>query len=256
MIQNREEWLADTLVMLADTLVTEFDVVEFLSALCERMAELLDAAEVGLMMAAPQGRLQVMAATTERMRMTDLFELQSNEGPCLDCYQSGSPLLNVSLEDPEATTRWPTFTPMARATGFQMVHAVPMQLRDQVIGAANICHSSRVRITPHDAHLAQALVDAATIGVLQERAIDHGTVLAEQLQHALDTRVIIEQAKGVVAEQANVDMSTAFEMLRSHARANRMRLAKVAERVIDRTLSVNLLRREASAGVDTTDGDI
>ena len=253
MIQDREEWLADTLVMLADTLVTEFDVVDFLSSLCERMAQLLDAAEVGLMMAAPHGHLQVMAATTERMRMTDLFELQANEGPCLDCYQSGSPILNISLEDPDAATRWPTFTPMARATGFKMVHALPMQLRDQVIGAANICHSSRVRISPHDAHLAQALADAATIGVLQERAIDQGTVLAEQLQHALDTRVLIEQAKGVVAERANVDMSTAFEMLRRHARDNRMRLAYVAERVINGSLSVDRLRRAARSGADNVD---
>ncbi len=255
MIQDREEWLADTLVMLADTLVTEFDVVEFLSSLCERMAQLLDAAEVGLMMAAPRGQLQVMAATTERMRMTDLFELQSNEGPCLDCFQSGIAVLNVSLDDPEVATRWPRFTPMARATGFRMVHAVPMQLRDHVIGAVNVCHSSRVRISDHDAHLAQALADAATIGVLQERAIDQGTVLAEQLQHALDTRVVIEQAKGVVAERANVDMSTAFEMLRSHARDHRVRLAVVAGSVIDRTLSVDELRRDARSGADAADGN-
>ena len=170
------------------------------------------------MLAGPQGTLRVVAATTERMRLVDLFELQSNEGPCLDTYKSGVAILNVSLESPAAAERWPVFTAMARDLGFDTVHALPMGLRDQVIGAANIFHSTPTTISEHDSHLAQALVDAATIGVLQERAVQHGAVVAEQLQHALNSRVVIEQAKGVVAERADVDMDTAFNWLRSYAR--------------------------------------
>ena len=242
MNQDRDEWLADTLVVLADTLVADFDVVEFLSMLTQRIAELLDAAEVGLLLAEPQGHLRLMAATTERMRLMDLFELQSNEGPCLDSYRSGTGIVNISLDDSAAVDRWPAFTPTARAAGFRMVHALPMRLRDQVIGAANVFHASRVVISGHDTHLAQALVDAATIGILQARAIEHGSVVSEQLQQALNSRVLIEQAKGVVSQGAQVDMTTAFELLRGYARDNRLGLALVAGKVIDRSLPVETLR--------------
>jgi GAF domain-containing protein len=239
-MQDREEWLADTLVSLADTLIDDFDVIEFLSTLAERLVELLDAAEVGLVLADPQGRLRVMAATSERMRMLDLFEVQSNEGPCLECYRSGAPVLNVELES--ALTRWPVFTPMARRAGFHAVHALAMRLRDQVIGAVNIFHTAQVAMSERDAHLAQALADVATIGLLQERAVSHATDLSEQLQRALDSRVVIEQAKGVVAERATVDMDTAFGWLRGYARGNNRRLADVAVAVVERSLAVEVLR--------------
>ena len=199
-MQDREEWLADTLVGLADTLTTDFDVIEFLSTLAERLVELLDAAEVGLVLADSQGHLRVMAASTERMHMLDLFEVQTSEGPCLDCYRSGDAVLNVELERAEA--RWPVFAPMARSAGFRAVHVLAMRLRDQVIGAVNIFHTSTVAISERDIHLAQALADVATIGLLQERAVRHASELSEQLQRALTSRVVIEQAKGAVAERA------------------------------------------------------
>jgi GAF domain-containing protein len=249
-MDNREEWLADTLVMLADTLVAEFDVIDFLATLTERIVELLQASEVGLMLAEPQGHLRVMAATTERMRMIDLFELQADEGPCLECFASGEPILNVALEPDATEARWPAFTPRARDAGFRTVHALPMRLRDQVIGVANIFHAAPTTISDHDAHLAQALVDAATIGVLQERAVQHGGLLAEQLQHALNSRVAIEQAKGAVAERADVDMTTAFAWLRRYARTHNLRLATVARSVLDRTLAVDALRGSPASGAE------
>jgi GAF domain-containing protein len=238
-MKDREAWLADTLVVLADTLVADFDVVEFLSTLGEQMVELLDAAEVGLVLADPAGHLRVMASTTERMRMLDLFEVQTDEGPCLDCFRSGRPVLNVDID--EAGSRWPVFGPMARTAGFRMVHALPMRLRNQVIGAANIFHASPVTVGDRNAHLAQALADVATIGLLQERAVRQVTDLSEQLQRALNSRVVIEQAKGAVAERAGVDMDTAFAWLRGHARNHNRRLAEVAAAVVDRELAVEHL---------------
>lgn len=252
-MQDREQWLAATLVALADTLTGDFDAFEFLSTLVERIQELIDASEVGLVLVDRQGRLRVMASSTERMRLLELFEVQTNEGPCLDGYRSGEAVLNVDLDGTGA--RWPVFTPMARSAGFRMVHALPMRLRDQVIGAANIFHSTLVTIGEDDAHLAQALADVATIGLLQERAVHGATDLAGQLQRALNERVVIEQAKGAVAERAGVDMDTAFGWLRRYARSNSLRLADVALAVVERTLSVEALRGTSAGSVDTHRGE-
>ena len=240
MIQDREQWLADTVVALADTLVGDFDVVEFLSSLAERIEELIDASEVGLVLADPYGHLRVMASSTERMRLLELFEVQSSEGPCLDCFRSGDAVVNADLED--AVPRWPVFTPMARAAGFRMVHALPMRLRDQVIGAVNVFHMTLVSLSDRDIHLAQALADVATIGLLQERAVHGATDLTGQLQRALNSRIVIEQAKGAVSERGGVDMGTAFGWLRGYARSNNRRLADVALAVVERTLPIEALR--------------
>jgi GAF domain-containing protein len=149
--------------------------------------------------------------------------VQTDEGPCLDCFRSGAPVLNVDLES--APTRWPVFGPMARTAGFRTVHALPTRLRDQVIGAANIFHVAPVTVGDCNAHLAQALADVATIGLLQERAVRRVTDLSEQLQRALNSRIVVEQAKGAVAERAGVDMDTAFGWLRGYARRHHQRLA-------------------------------
>jgi transcriptional regulator with GAF, ATPase, and Fis domain len=236
---GREEWLAATLVELADTLITDFDVVDFLSMLAERIVELLDATEVGLVLADAQGHLRVMASSTERMRLLDLFEVQTDEGPCADCYRSGRAIVNVDLDG--AMARWPVFAPMARAAGFRAVHALPLRLRDEVIGAANIFHAEMATINERDTHLAQALADVATIGLLHERALRHATDLSAQLQRALNSRVSIEQAKGAVAERAGVDMDTAFAWLRTYARSHRLRLADVSVAIVERALPVEAL---------------
>jgi len=239
-MENREEWLARTFVELADTLVADFDLIDFMSALVERCAELLDSAEVGLALTATRGELRVMSSSSERMRALELIEFQNDEGPCRDCLLSGEQVLNQRLEGAEA--RWPRFVPEARQAGFEMVHALPLRLRSDVIGAMNIFSTAQVELAPEDVNLTQALADAATIGILQERAIKHGADLAGQLQGALNSRIVIEQAKGIVAESRRVGMEDAFAMLRAHARSNRKPLSDVSRAIIDHSLAPAELR--------------
>lgn len=234
-MDNREKWLARTFVELADTLVADFDLIDFMSVLVERCAELLGSAEVGLALAAARGELRVMASSTERMRALELIEVQNNEGPCRDCLHSGEQVLNQRLAD--AADRWPRFTREAQEAGFQMVHALPLRLRSDVIGAMNIFSPELRELTPEDVNLTQALADVATIGILQERAVKHGSDLAGQLQGALNSRIVIEQAKGIVAERRQLDMDQAFALLRSHARSHRTQLSDVARAIIDHELS-------------------
>ena len=234
-MENREEWIATTFVELADTLVADFDLIDFLTVLVERCAELLDSAEVGLALAATHGELRVMASSSDRMRALELIEYQNDEGPCRDCLLSGDRVLNIRLD--QAEDRWPRFAPQAREAGFRMAHALPLRLRAEVIGAMNIFSVELRELSPEDVSLIQALADAATIGILQERAIKHGTDLAGQLQGALNSRVVIEQAKGIVAERRQIDMDEAFALLRSYTRSNRKQLSDVARAIIDRSLA-------------------
>jgi GAF domain-containing protein len=231
MVEDREEWLAATFVELADTLVADFDLLDLLYVLVERCAELLDPAEVGIVLASAPGRLQVMVSSTERMRVVELFEVQNEAGPCLECYQSGEQVLNQRLSAGE--TRWPRFTQMARNAGFEMVHALPMRLRSSRIGAMNIFSPEAIVLGAREVHLAQALADAATIGILQERSVRQLTDLSRQLEAALNTRIVIEQAKGVVAERQKVPMDEAFGLLRAYARTHNLLLADVAAMVIN-----------------------
>src|SRR5579863_4938812 len=234
-MDNREEWLARTFVELADTLVADFDLIDFMSALVERCAELLGSAEVGLALTATRGELRVMASSSERMRALELIEFQNDEGPCRDCLLTGEQVLNQRLDDTQ--TRWPRFAPEARGAGFEMVHALPLRLRNDVIGAMNIFSPELLELSAEDVNLTQALADAATIGILQERAIKHGADLAGQLHGALNSRIVIEQAKGIVAERRQVDMDEAFALLRSYARSNRKQLSDVARAIIDHSLA-------------------
>lgn len=234
-MDNREEWLAKTFVELADTLVADFDLIDFMSVLVERCSELLGSAEVGLALAATRGELRVMASSSERMRMLELIEFQNDEGPCRDCLLTGERVLNHRLDND--VDPWPRFTPQARDAGFHMVHALPMRLRNDVIGAMNIFSPDLLEISPEDINLIQALADAATIGILQERAVKHESDLAGQLQGALNSRIVIEQAKGIVAERRHMDMDEAFALLRSYARSHRTPLSDVARAIIDHTLA-------------------
>ena len=241
----REAILARTLVELADTLVADFDVVELLTLLADRCVEVLGVEAAGLMLVAPEGDLRVMASSSETMRMLELFELQSQEGPCLDCYRTGQPVLNQDLAT--VNGRWPRFAAEALAVGFHSVHALPMRLRGSVIGALNLFHIEPGEMRPADVEAAQALADVATIAILQHRAAFEAQVLNEQLSHALNTRIVIEQAKGMVAEREGLDMEQAFSMLRSHARSHNLRLADVANAVIGGTLAVAALDRRPRA---------
>ena len=200
----REEMLARTLVELADTLVADFDVVELLTLLADRCVEVLGVGAAGLMLVAPEGELRVMASSSPSMRGLELFELQAQEGPCLDCYRTGRLVLNEDLET--ADDRWPQFAPAARLVGFRSVQALPMRLRGSVIGALNLFHTQLGAMLPTDIGTAQAFADVATIGILQNRATLEAQLVNDQLNTALNSRVVIEQAKGMVAERNDLDM--------------------------------------------------
>jgi transcriptional regulator with GAF, ATPase, and Fis domain len=236
MTMAREQNLAAAFVDLADTLVSDYDVADLLHRLVEHTVRLLDAAEVGLLLSDQRGSLHVMASTNEKTKLLELFQLQADEGPCLDSYHSG---LAVAVEDlTEEVARWPRFAPVALSEGYVAVHAFPMRLREITIGALNLFNTRAGALPEDDRHVAQALADVATIGLLQERAIHHNDELVAQLEGALASRVVIEQAKGVLAEQGGLDMDAAFQVLRAHARNTNRRLAEVANDVVGRQVSI------------------
>ena len=224
--QDREQLLATTFVELADTLVADFDVVDFLDGLAHQCVRLLDVDAAGLMLADQRGSLRVIASSTEQARLVELFQLQHAQGPCLECFQTGRPVAEADLA--AAAQRWPAFAPAAVGEGFAAVQALPMRLRDEVIGAMNLFRRTPGRLDETGLRVGQALADVATIGLLQERNFRHQEVLAEQLQGALNSRVAIEQAKGILAERLGLDMGQAFELLRGQARTQKRRLAELA----------------------------
>lgn len=231
---TREALLARTFVELSNTLVDEFDVVELLTLLADRCVEVLDVAAAGIMLGGPGGELRVMASSSNAMRVLELFEVQAQEGPCLDCYSTGQPVLNEILEADGG--RWPRFAAEALEAGFQSVQALPLRMRGNIIGAINLFHSDQAALAEGDVEIAQAFADVATVAILQHRAGLEGQVLIEQLQQALNSRVLVEQAKGVTAERAGLSMDDAFRALRTHARNHNLRLADVARGVIDGTV--------------------
>jgi GAF domain-containing protein len=225
--ENREAWLAATLVELADTLVDEFDMVDFLSLLAQRCVELFGAVEAGLMVADPAGNLRYMASSSERAKILELFELQNEEGPCLDCFRTGEQVVNQRLTDPPG--RWPRFSVKAQAAGFVSAHALPLRVRGKVIGAISVFHATDHRLDAADVQLGQAMADIATIGVLQARTLRQATALTEHLQGALRSRIVLEQAKGRLAERAGVDLDEAFTRLRGFSRSQNRGLTSVME---------------------------
>ena len=235
------ERLAEVFVEIADTLVDDFDVIEFLQMISARTAELIGVPAVGLLLADTHGHLQVMAASDEATRLLELFQIQIREGPCLDAYATRTPVVNADLRT--AGDRWPAFAPRATAVGFRSVHALPLRLRAKVIGALNLFGTHAGRLGAGDVRVVQALADVATIGLLQERAIHHGEVLTEQLQHALTSRVVIEQAKGALARAHGGDVDRAFELLRRYARDHNLKLVDVARTVVTDPASIPDLTR-------------
>ncbi|HZI96716.1 MAG TPA: GAF and ANTAR domain-containing protein [Actinomycetales bacterium] len=225
------ERIAEMFVQAADTLVDDFDLIEFLQMVTTLSAEFTDAAAAGLLLGDHEGRLQFMAASDEETRLLELFQVQIHEGPCQDCFREGTPVLNADLA--EAAERWPLFAPKAVEAGFRSVHAFPLRLRGERIGALNLFGHEPGRMQPSDARIVQALADVATIGLLQERAIKRGELLTEQLQGALNSRVVIEQAKGAIAQRRDIDVDAAFALIRDYARSNGLRLGVVAHAVLD-----------------------
>ena len=227
------ERLAETFVDLADTLVEDFDLIEFLYTLVDRCAELLDVTAVGLMLRDAHGRLTVMASTSEETHLLDLFQLQNDQGPCLECFQRGQAVHEWDLA--AASERWDTFASEAVSAGFRAVHALPMRLRNETIGALNLFHREPTAMSDADLNVGQALADVATIAILSDRNTRERELLTEQLQAALTSRVVIEQAKGVLAERGGIGLDEAFTRLRDHARRTNQRLSELARSVVTGT---------------------
>lgn len=222
--------LADVFVELADTLVDDFDVIEFLHVLTERCVELLGVSAAGLLLTDQRDKLQVLAASSERTRLLELFQLQTDQGPCVDCFRSGQP---VPVADLRSAGRWPRFAAAATEVGFAAVHALPMRLRSEVIGALSLFDVRPGALDEGKLRIGQAFADVATIGLLQQRVIQRRGILTEQLQTALHSRVLIEQAKGVLAERLQVGVGEAFALLRDGARSRNRRLSELSEAIVN-----------------------
>jgi len=234
--ETRERRLTAAFVTLADTLVAGYDVVDLLQTLVDTCADLLDASAAGLMLADPAGELAVVASTSEKSRLVETMQLSSGFGPCVQCFSTGAP---VTVSDvAELGDEWPGFREAALEQGFRSVHGVPLRLRGNVIGTLNLFRTTTGALSDEDLSVAQGLADVATIGILQERAIREADIAKNQLQHALDSRVLIEQAKGVIAYMRDVDMDEAFQTLRSYSRNNGLNLRDVAELVVNRSLAL------------------
>jgi GAF domain-containing protein len=244
MSEMAQTQLTDVFVEMADTLTADFDLIEFLHTLTERCVEFLDIAAAGLLLTDGQGNLQLMAASSEQSRLLELFQVQADQGPCLDCFRTGQP---VSVADLAADGRWPRFAVAAGEAGFAAVHAIPMRLRAEVIGALNFFDVRPGPVGSDKLRIGQALADVATIGLIQQRAIRDRDVLTEQLQTALNSRVLIEQAKGVLAERLGLDMADAFRLLRSSARNSNRSLSDLAHALVDGTEQITPPPADASA---------
>lgn len=234
------ERVAAVFVEAADTLIDEFDLIEFLHMVTTRASELVGSAAAGLLLVDAGGVLQFMAASDEQAQLLELFQVQAVEGPCQDCFRTGSPITVADLR--EAGDRWPRFAPRAVEAGFRSVHAFPMRLRREVIGALNLFGTLPAQMDPSDIPVVQALADVATIGVLQERAVRRGEAVSEQLQAALQSRIVIEQAKGAIAQVFGVSVDEAFKILRTYCRSNSLRLGAVALSVVTDPATLTKLR--------------
>jgi GAF domain-containing protein len=243
---SHQSRLVETFVSLADTLVDDFDVIDFLQMLAEDCVSLLDVSAAGIMLVDEQGVLRHAACSDERMRLVELFELQVEEGPCFDAYNQRVSVISGSPED--AADRWPKFATSAAEHGYAAVAGVPMRLRNQIIGALNLFSTSPGVLGAEDVRVAQAMADVATISILQERAIRVGETLSHQLQGALESRVAIEQAKGIVSEHSDISVDEAFEQIRRFARAGHHRLSDVARQIIDGSFDSYTLLTHSKTG--------
>lgn len=223
---DREQAVSRAFVALADTLVDDYDIIDMLDQLVTHCVALLAADAAAIMIADARRDLRVVAASSDDAELMDVLQLQNEQGPCLDCYHTAKA---VSVPDLTLADQWPEFrVAVAQAGGFRSVHALPLRLRGESIGALNLFHSNPGPLPEADLALGQALADVATIGILQERSVRQSEVVAEQLQTALNSRVVIEQAKGVLAQHHGVSMDVAFDRLRRFARNHNLRLAELA----------------------------
>ncbi|PYY33792.1 transcriptional regulator [Curtobacterium sp. MCJR17_055] len=236
MTQSREQRLVDTFVTLADTLVDDYDVIELLQMLVGKAADLFDVTAAGIMLATRTDELELVASTSERSNLVGVMQLDAGEGPCVEAYRTGRVVTVGSTA--ELRRRWPAFAAASERFGYASVHAIPLRLRDETLGSMNLYRERPGALGDEDIVAAQALTDVATISILQQRGLERATIARDQLQRALDSRVVIEQAKGFLAQTHEVDMDQAFVMLRSYARSHQVPLAETARQVVERTVSI------------------
>lgn len=229
-MKTREDRLLHTVAALADSLVADFDVVDLLQLLVDECTALFDAAAAGILLLSPTGELEVIVSTSERSEFVELMQLRVGEGPCVEAVTTGRVVSVANLD--HISDRWPAFAEDARRSGFASLHAIPMRLRASTIGSLNLFRDRVGELNHPDAVAARTLADIATISILQQRLVEESTIAQEQLQRALNSRVIIEQAKGYLAQSRGLDMDTAFQQIRSHARSTRTRLAEVATEIV------------------------
>ncbi len=235
-VSDRQVW--QTFVQLADTLTADFDVIDFLHTLAQHSVDLLEVSACGILLADHTGHLNLVAASAEQVRLLERSQVQAVEGPCVDAYRSRAP---VSCPDLAADReRWPAFTMDALSAGFASVHALPMRLRGEAIGAMSLYSTQSPGLGGRAAELGQALADVATIGILHERAFRRKEMVAEQLQSALSSRITIEQAKGVLAERLHTTVEDAFALIRAYARDHNLKLADTARGIIEGELRITL----------------
>lgn len=242
---DREALLVSTFVQLTDTLVDDFDIIDLLTVLADSCVELRLAAAAGILLVDEDSKLRVMAASSDRARLLELFQLQNDEGPCLDAFAGKEPVVEFNLRTAKA--RWPIFAPEAVDAGFRSVYAVPLRLRSTVIGALNLFGDQAGEIPSADLRIARALADVVSIAIIQNQTIKESEVRAVQLKRALDSRVAIEQAKGMLAERNHIDMDSAFRHLRSFARNTRRHLTAVAVDVVSGAVALDEVRAGSSA---------
>ncbi|MES2169676.1 MAG: GAF and ANTAR domain-containing protein [Actinomycetota bacterium] len=236
---TRETRINSAFVAVADTLTHDFDVVDLLHTLVEQCTTILDTDAGGLMLVDGNGRLQLMTSTSEAADFVEVMQLNADSGPCIDCFASGRA---ISVPDiTESPDEWSAFRDAAVQAGFLAAHATPLKLRGQVIGTMNLFGTSRGALSERDAAVAQALSDVATIGILQERLVREGTIVAEQLHRALDTRILVEQAKGIISHTLSLTIEESFAVLRTYARNNNLTIRSVAEGVSNRTVTVEAI---------------
>jgi len=229
-----QQRLLETFVKLADTLIDDYDVVDLLQVLVDTCRDVLDTTAAGILLADSRGELEVVASTSEASRLVEIMQLSAEQGPCIESYRSGR---SVSVPDIEVSKdEWWQFRGSALAQGFRSMDALPLRLRDTTIGTLNLLRSEPGAAPEDTIRAAQAFADVATIGILHERTLRESAILSEQLRAALNSRIVIEQAKGVISHTRGVSIDDAFALMRQYARSHSVGLSIVAARIVDRSL--------------------
>jgi hypothetical protein len=241
MALGREAQLSGLLVRLADTLSDDVDLVELMTILVEGTVSILAVDEAGVVLADPRGSLRIVASSSERMRDLELYEIQNEDGPCLECFSDGEAVLNVHL-NVGSDERWPLFSPRARQIGYQVVHAFPIRHKEATIGMVNAFAISEADLVDDEVQVGKAMAQMAAIGLLHQRVLLERQAVIEQLQHALDARVTVEQAKGVLSERLGTSVADAYQVLREYARRNATPVTEVAAAVLTRQIGDDDLR--------------